>query len=128
VLAVFPFFVRADEPIDRDRFPVDAAQALTAERVFHSDAAGGWLIYAQWPERQIYIDDRAELFGEQMHTFTEVRGTTRNWEEEFRRWSIQEALLGVDEPLIEALERAGWEVAYEDEEFVILRPPESWEA
>ena len=128
VLAIFPFFVRADEPIDRDRFPVDAAQALTAERVFHSDAAGGWLIYAEWPERQIYIDDRAELFGEQMRTFSEVRGTTQGWEDEFRRWSIEEALLGVDEPLIGALERADWEVRYEDEEFVILRPPESWEA
>src|SRR5690606_33794138 len=59
VFLVVPLFVRPDDPIDRSRFPVEAARRLTAERVFHSDASGGWLIYTQWPQRMVYIDDRA---------------------------------------------------------------------
>ena len=36
---------------------------------------GGYLIYAEWPERLIYIDDRAELYGEELfREYRDMRG------------------------------------------------------
>ncbi|MFP3914826.1 MAG: hypothetical protein ACLFWM_08120 [Actinomycetota bacterium] len=123
VVALFPFVLSPEEPVDNERFPIEAAGHLSAERVFHDDATGGWLIYRQWPGRRVYIDDRAELYGEQMRTFSDVRRSTAGWEEEFERWSIQEALLQDDEPLIGRLAAAGWNQTYQDEDFVVLQRP-----
>lgn len=120
MLAVLPFALRSDEDLDLDRFPVAAAKRLTAERVFHDDAAGGWLVYTQWPQRSVYIDDRAELYGEQMRRFSRVRQLAADWEEEFNRWGISEVLLRVDEPLVRTLRSEGWKTTYEDEYFAIL--------
>lgn len=122
-LLVFPFLLRPAEFIDSRRFPVAAAAHLTGHRVFHDDAVGGWLIYHQWPERQVYIDDRAELYGEQMLTFVDTRLVMKPWEREFEKWAIDQALLRPTDPLTQLLEASAWKETYRDENFVILRKP-----
>jgi len=124
VLLIGPLLLQSDEEIDTSRFPIEAAEHLTAERVFHDDATGGWLIYTQWPQRQVYIDDRAELFGDQMLTFIKTRAGFDLWSEELAKWDIEQALVRVDVPLAETLRLAGWRVAYEDEDFVVLNRPD----
>jgi hypothetical protein len=88
---------------------------------FHDDSAGGYLIWAEGPERLVYIDDRAELYGDRMAEYVEVRDLERDWEPVFERDGIEQALLKVDEELIGELEAAGWTATYEDEEYVVLR-------
>ena len=40
------------------------AERLADVPTFHDDSTGGYLIWAEGPERLVYIDDRAELYGE----------------------------------------------------------------
>jgi hypothetical protein len=122
VVLITPWFIISDGSIDEERFPVAAAAELADVRTFHDDSAGGYLIWAQGPERLVYIDDRAELYGERMMEYVEVRDLERDWEPVFERDGIEQVLLRGDEELIDELEAASWSRTYEDEEFVVLRP------
>ncbi len=119
----FPFFLMTDDGALSDTLPINAAEALTAERVFHDDFVGGYLIYAFGPERQVFIDDRAELYGEEfMRDMSRARNGTPVWERVFDEWRIEQALVQSEDGLIEALLKAGWQIDYEDERFSVLSP------
>jgi hypothetical protein len=105
-----------------EMFPVNVASNLEGERVFASDGAGGYLIYAYWPERLVYVDDRAELFTEVLPEMVQVRGAAPAWREAFTRWGFDEAILRTEDPLTGALQAEGWSVAASDEYWVRLRP------
>lgn len=123
VLFGLPLVLPYETVIDERRFPVEAERHLQTENVFHDDGAGGWLIYSQWPERLVYVDDRAELYGDRVGLFIDIRAVRTDWKEEFAAWGIEEALLKVDDPLARLLEAEGWMRTYEDEYFVIFRVP-----
>ena len=68
VLVAAAFFLgwaRAETSPDPEQFPVSAVAALTEAPVFHDVVTGGYLIYQAGPGRLVYIDDRAELYGEE---------------------------------------------------------------
>lgn len=120
---VMPFLVVEGATISEERFPVDAAGALQQVNTFHDDRVGGYLIWAQGPERQVYIDDRAELYGERMGEFVRVRRGDPEWRAVFERDGIQQALLANTEPLIQNLTAAGWDRVYADQHFTVLHQP-----
>jgi len=122
VVLVIPFLVASDASIDEERFPVAAAAELLDVPTFHDDRTGGYLIWAKGPERLVYIDDRAELYGERMAEFVAVRDLEIDWEPVFERDHIEQVLFKSDEELVAALESAGWAPAYQDEHYVVLRP------
>jgi hypothetical protein len=122
VVLVTPLFIRSDGSIDEERFPVAASAQLADVPTFHDDSAGGYLIWAEGPERLVYIDDRAELYGDRMTEYVQVRDLERDWEPIFERDGIEQALLKLEEELIGELEAAGWTATYEDEEYVVLKP------
>jgi hypothetical protein len=122
VVLITPWFIISDGSIDEERFPVAASAQLADVRTFHDDSAGGFLIWAQGPERLVYIDDRAELYGERMLEYVRVRDLERDWEPVFDRDGIEQVLLRSDEELIGELEAAGWLRTYEDDGFVVLSP------
>jgi len=119
-----PFIARGGPSLDEKRFPVAAATTLTSDRVFHDDVVGGYLIYAQWPGRQVFVDDRAELFGAEFYRrFVNARSGRSEWEGLFDEFLIEEALLRVEDPLVDSLTRAGWALRYRDEFFAVLTAP-----
>ena len=122
VVLITPWFIISDGSIDEERFPVAASERLADVPTFHDDSTGGYLIWAEGPERLVYIDDRAELYGERMVEYVEVRDLERDWEPVFERDGIEQVLLRAEEELVGELEAAGWSNEYEDEEFVVLRP------
>lgn len=109
------------ETFDPERFPNDELLAsLETDRFFHDDAVGGYLIYRDWPAQQVYIDDRAELYGAE--GFAEFREAKQGaYEDLFARYGMTEAIVKPDWDLGAALERDGWVVGYEDEFFVLMR-------
>lgn len=119
---ILPFILASDASIDEERFPVAAVAALNQSRVLHDDRTGGYLIWAEGPDRQVYIDDRAELYRERLVEFVAVRDGDLPFEPVFERDGIEQALLKVTEPLVDDLKAAGWEAVFEDEEYVVLRP------
>ena len=122
VVLILPFLIRDDASLDPERFPLTAVGVLNDVNIFHDDVAGGYLIWAEGPERLVYLDDRAELYQERIGEFVAVRNGDIDWEPVFARDGIQQALLRRGERLAIELEAAGWDRSYADESFVVLRP------
>ncbi len=120
---ILPFFLVSDATIDEERFPVAAVAALDESRTFHDDRTGGYLIWAEGPDRQVFIDDRAELYRERLAEFVAVRDGDQPFEPVFERDGIEQALLKVTDSLVGDLEKAGWVTVFEDPNYVVLRPP-----
>ena len=119
-VAVAPFLVKDDGRLDEGRFPVAARQALVNLPTFHDDRVGGYLIWTDGPERLVYLDDRAELYGGRLGEFVGIRSGETDWEPVFDRDSIEQVLLRADEHLLDDLKAAGWAVAHEDGQYVVL--------
>jgi len=119
---LMPFLLVGDGQLSEERFPVEAMNSLDDVPTFHDDIVGGYLIWAEGPEREVFIDDRAELYGARMGEFVSVRRGDSPWEPVFERDGIEQALLGRTEALVSALTGSGWATVYEDEHFVVLRP------
>jgi hypothetical protein len=122
VVLIMPLFLASDASIDEERFPVAATAQLADVPTFHDDRTGGYLIWAEGPERLVFLDDRAELYRDRMIEYVEVRDLERDWEPLFERDGIEQVLLQTDQELVDELEAAGWSTAYEDEFYVVLRP------
>ena len=110
--------------LSEDSFPSEAAlEFIEPGPLFHSSGPGGFLIYAQWPERSVFIDDRAELYGaEYFESWLQLRNGI-GWQERFNELEISQALLMPQWPLTEALVAAGWIELYRDDSFVVTRAP-----
>lgn len=122
VVLVLPFLVRANGELAEERFPVAAVTHLDDVPTFHDDRTGGYLIWAMGPVFQVYIDDRAELYGDRMAEFVSVRDGNAPWQPVFRRDGIEQVLLPSDSGLLEAVVATGWSTVYSDDEFTVLRP------
>jgi hypothetical protein len=123
LLIAGPLIVPAGVELDASRFPLEAAQKLESERVFHDDSTGGFLIYSQWPGRLVYVDDRAELYGAMFEEFALVRAGRPGWDEVLDVNGMDEILLPVGQPLLETVRLAGWVEAHRDEVFAVMRRP-----
>lgn len=119
-VVVVPFVLPIDGGLDDTRFPLVAADHLTAERVFHGDGTGGYLIYEEHPGRLVYIDDRAELFQDRYVDFARARLGAPVWRDVFEEWEFEQVLLEKDVPLVQILTEAGWTERFSDETFVVL--------
>lgn len=121
-VVVLPIVLAGDPVIAEDRFPVDARKHLDDVPTFHDDRAGGYLIWAEWPDRLVYIDDRAELYKGLIEEFVGIRDGTRDWEPVFEREGIEQALIWSEDDLIGELVASGWRTVYRDDTYVVLRP------
>jgi hypothetical protein len=100
--------------------PAVARAALEPGRVFHGPGAGGALIYTEWPDRLVYVDDRAELYGAEMFQVTIAAMEGDGYDEVFALWELDQALLKADWPLVDALAADGWTERYRDANWVVL--------
>ena len=95
---------------------------MADRHLFHDDGVGGFLIYEEWPDRLVYIDDRAELYGaEMLLEYNEAR--QGRYEDLFERYGFDAALSRAHWPLTEVLDADGWTRAAEDEEFIVFLAP-----
>ena len=123
LVVVLPWVVPIEGGLDVERFAVDAVEQLQPGPAFHDDAVGGYLIYAKWPERLVYIDDRAELYQEDFVDFVTARDADEIWREVFDRYGIKQALLKDTDRLSQVLKAEGWETIFKDDTFVLLVAP-----
>ncbi len=121
--AMAPMLVSPLGQLDSERFPGESVQALIAGRnAFHDDGVGGFLIYAEWPDRLVYIDDRAELYGaDGLREYT--RATSGIYAEVFDRYGFDAALTRPEWPLTYRLRADGWTEVYTSEVFVVFYAP-----
>ncbi len=55
-----------------EALPGRSHRARRGTRLFHDDVIGGYIIYAEWPGIDVLIDDRAELYGDELSRFVDV--------------------------------------------------------
>ena len=96
VAAVFvgllPMVLPVDGGLNEARFPVELLEQVEDSRLFHDDVVGGYLIYADWPNRQVLVDDRAELYGSFLGEFVGARSGKDGWRQFFDDWELRTAL------------------------------------
>ncbi len=121
VMIAAGYVALSDTGFDEERFPSDEVLvALTTDRFFHDDATGGYLIYRDWPDQAVYIDDRAELYG--AAGFAGLQAARQGaYEDLFAELGLTEAVVKPTWPLRTRLERDGWTLVMEDEFFAVMR-------
>jgi MFS family permease len=84
---------------------------------------GGYLIWKLYPTQRVFIDGRADVYGDAfLDSFAYsyfLRGQA--WDSPIQDWHIQTILLPSDAPLIVALRtESGWRTLFEDKQAVVL--------
>ena len=111
--------------IFRESLPVDAIEYIKTERperrMFNSYNFGGYLIWAL-PEYQVFIDGRADLYGDEVifEWLNIVQGGD-GWRESLDKWDVGFVLVEPGIPLLEKLKDNNWELVYADEAAVIYQ-------
>ncbi len=107
-----------------DGYPVAAVEAIRTHqpraRMFNSYNWGGYLQW-QLPEYPVFIDGRADLYGEQ--TINDWWSVVRGTEQGLRlldSWRVNFVILEPGWPVLDELKERGWRTLYEDNTSVVL--------
>ncbi len=119
--------VRAQNEVEKRTFPVSAVSFLRENRLpaplFNSYNWGGYLIWELYPEYPVYVDGRADLYGDRF--LDQFAGTYEisnpAWRVPLGEWGIRTVLVSPDAPLASALRLTpGWKEVYVDSQAVIF--------
>jgi hypothetical protein len=112
---------------DSKHVPVAAAEFLaqegSREPIFAPDWWGGFLIYRLYPERQVVIDDRHDLYGEaRFRDYLILTQGEPGWRNVLEQWHIRTALLPAGDTLASLLRELPdqWRPVYEDKVAVVF--------
>jgi hypothetical protein len=135
VLATFLLFggfrvshvIKAQPEVEKRSFPLSAISFLRENRLpaplFNSYNWGGYLIWKLYPEYRVYVDGRADLYGDKF--LDQFAGTYEisnpSWQVPMGEWGIRTVLLPPDAPLASALRLTpSWKEVYADSQAVIF--------
>jgi len=113
--------------MEAKELPARAVSFIAAQRppapILNHYNWGGYFIWKLYPEYQVYIDGRADLYGDafmdDLATTYYLRGNS--WQSPFERWGIRTVVLPPDAPLATALAaRRDWKTIYADSQAVVL--------
>ncbi|MDI1300739.1 MAG: hypothetical protein PSX71_02430 [bacterium] len=106
--------------------PVAATEFILREgirgRMFNAYHYGGYLIYRLYPAQPVFIDGRADMYGDAfVREYMEISGGLENWESLFNQYRIDYVLIPRGGPLQQLLVgRGDFKLVYEDKENVVL--------
>jgi len=119
--------VRKQPAVEARTFPESALMFLLSHHlrgpVLNHYNWGGYFIWKLYPQYQVYIDGRADLYGDRaMDGFSATYYLQSSaWEEPLRNWNINTVVLPPDAPIVSALPGLpGWKRIYGDAQAVIL--------
>ena len=105
---------------DKETKPVAAANFLRATpiagRLFNEYEFGDYLIYSNWPGQRVFIDGRADMYGDQLlQDYYVVKRLQPGWQAVLDRYDIDWILFDTDSALVRALHRdRGWQLVHAD--------------
>jgi hypothetical protein len=105
---------------DKKKMPVDAVQFLKNQkievRVFNSYVFGSYIIYAAWPQIEVFIDGRADMYNnQQTEEYLKVARVKRGWEDVLKKYDITWIIYNNESALSSVLlERDDWRLIYSD--------------
>jgi len=109
----------------RDAFPVAAVDFLeaseTSGNIYNLYHWGGYLIWRLYPERKVFIDGRADVYGDAfIDEYLRIYQLRRDWQQPLEKRHVDVVLIDVESPLSIMLnEKVEWHRAYSDEQAVV---------
>lgn len=113
--------IRDQNKSEAKNFPVKAVAFLSAQHfpapILNYYTWGGYFIWKLYPEYRVFIDGRADVYGDafmdQFASTYYVRG--KAWQQPLKQWNIHTVILPPNAPLIAALRiMPGWTQVYAD--------------
>lgn len=113
-------------PLPADVHPIKAVQYLNHHRppgkMFNRYGWGGYLIYAMDPPQKVFIDGRADMYGEEIFgDYEKIAALHKDTESLLEHYDIDWILFPGDSVLVRYLKATGkWGVTYSDETASVL--------
>jgi hypothetical protein len=107
-------------------FPVRAVEFIRAQNlpdpIFNWYDWGGYMIWKLYPERRVYIDGRADVYGDAfIEEFLRASKGQGDWRETLARHQIRTVIVKPDSPLASLLlKEEGWSKVFEDDQAIVL--------
>jgi hypothetical protein len=113
---------------EAQHFPARAVaflQTHPAGRIFNHYDWGGYLVWKLYPSTPVFIDGRADLYGEKLlDQFAETYQFKGAWQQTLKDWNVDTVLVPVDSALATGLRNSpGWSAAYEDSQAIVMAAP-----
>ncbi len=91
-------------------------------RLFNTYGYGGYLIYRLFPEQKVFIDGRADMYGDEFITeYTQIAKGSSQWQKSFDKYAIDYIICKNNTPLRQlVLLRGDFKLVYEDEYHSVL--------
>ncbi len=111
---------------EAENFPASAVEFIRRENlpgpIYNWYDWGGYMIWKLYPERLVYIDGRADVYGDAfIEEFLKTSKGQGEWREPLRRFDVRTVIVKPDSPLVPLLEREeGWTKAFEDGQAIVL--------
>ena len=121
----------ADARFDPKRMPVLAVDYLEKQKIpgpiLSTDSWGGYLIYRLYPEAQVVVDDRHDLYGEEfLRSYLKMIRVERGWQEFLDGHENSCVVLPRDSALANVLIASGqWDAVYADDVAAVFRKREA---
>jgi hypothetical protein len=114
------FTGRINYHFDRNKMPVDAVEFLKKEKiegkVFNDDVFGSYMIYAAWPEYEVFFDGRDMYGKERTEDYLKVTGVERGWEDVLKKYDITWVIYHNESALSTLLlESDDWKLIHSDQ-------------
>lgn len=111
--------------VEAEQFPAAAVEFLRAREtgpIFNGYGWGGYLIWKLYPSRLVYIDGRADVYGDEFFEgFLQTEAGGRDWRARLERDGVRTVMVVPDAALASLLrEDAAWEKVFEDAQAVIF--------
>jgi hypothetical protein len=112
--------------IEGETYPAAAVEFLRAHpesgAIYNEYGWGGYLIWKLYPQREVYIDGRADVYGDAF--MEEMLGTMtgeREWRAPLERYGVRTVIIKPDVPLASLLRQdTTWRSVYEDQQSIIF--------
>lgn len=96
-------------------------QAQPHWRLFAPDKFGGVLIYRLHPQLKVYFDGRSDFYGAPfLQEYIRLLEVRPGWQDLLRKEGFTHALVLRRYSLADALPRLGWQIRYQDADFILF--------
>jgi hypothetical protein len=118
--------VAAQRATEEKYFPARAVEFIQHENlpgnIFNWYDWGGYMIWKLYPEKRVYIDGRADVYGDAfIEEFLRASKGQGDWREPLVRHEIRTVIVKPDSPLASLLlKEEGWSKAFEDSQAVVM--------
>ena len=122
----FVSVVQEQVDTEKEKFPAAAVdwiiQHHPAGNIFNAYGWGGYLIWRLYPEYHVYIDGRADVYGDTfINDYLRIEGGEPGWEASLSLNGVRIVLIEPWSLLARDLRQsADWEIAYSDEQSILF--------